>query len=75
MRKIELTCEGGMLLSEEKQTVFVEASILPEEAAANVQEDEIIWRVVNDAGLKVQLQRCGRSREERDRKWENFMQR
>ena len=41
-----------MLLSEEKQTVFVEASILPEEAAANVQEDEIIWRVVNDAGIE-----------------------
>lgn len=52
VRKIELTCEGGMLLSEEKQTVFVEASILPEEAAANVQEDEIIWRVVNDAGIE-----------------------
>ena len=30
----------------------MEASILPEEAAANVQEDEIIWRVVNDAGIE-----------------------
>lgn len=48
VRKLELTTEGGTLFSPDRKEMTVSATISPADATP-----ELIWKVVNDAGIDV----------------------
>ncbi len=49
VRKIELATEGGAVITEDVPELLIEAKILPENASAT----DVVWKVVNDAGIEV----------------------
>ncbi len=61
-RKIELRVAGksgisadGRKLTAENKEITVQAVILPEEAAASLKDEDLIWKAVNDDGIESNI--------------------